>query len=870
MNDTKTVTLQVSGMIRATSKNVTEAHLARQPGVISVDANPVSQTATVTYDPQTTSVAYLQQWVIECGYHCAGQSVPDHICDPTHEPHDHATTQGHDTHVGHGGHEARTDHGGHPEHAGHEPHDGHEGHEGHQAIAADGHDHVGTAVAGEHAHPAAGAGDEHAGHPATAADGYDHGTEASGHSAQEMMGHGGHGGMSMDAMIRDMRNRFLVALILSIPITLWSPIGREVIGFEVPAPFGLRDDVFMLILSLPVIFYSAWIFFDGAYRALRARTLDMMVLVAVGVGAGWIYSLIITLTGGGEVFYEAATVLATFVLLGHWVEMRARGGANDAIRRLLELAPARAVVIRGGEEVEIPTSEVVPGDLMLIRPGAKIPTDGTVDEGESEVDESMVTGESMPVEKAPGSEVIGATVNTVGTLRVRATKVGADTALAQIVKLVQEAQNSKAPGQRLADRAAFWLVLVALIGGTLTFLVWFLAGMDVPMAILFAITVVVITCPDALGLATPTAIMVGTGLGAKRGVLFKNASGIETAARIDTVVLDKTGTLTKGEPEVTDYLPVGMDDLELLSLAAALERESEHPLAKAIVTYADERGIPRRTATAFRNVTGQGAIATVDGRQVVLGNARLMASEGIDTSAVDAQQQELANGGRTAIMFAVDGKIAGVIALADAARDTARAAIDALHEQGIEVAMLTGDNKPTAERIASLLGIDTVIADVLPEDKSAKIAELQKAGKKVAMVGDGVNDAPALAQADLGIAIGAGTDVAIETADVVLMRSDPLDVAIALKIGKGTLRKMRQNLGWAIGYNAIALPIAAGVFYPAFGIMLTPEIAAISMSGSSVIVAVNALLLKRLRLPAPADPATASTPTTASASGGAS
>jgi len=392
----------------------------------------------------------------------------------------------------------------------------------------------------------------------------------------------------------------------------------------------------------------------------------------------------------------------------------------------------------------------------------------------------------------------------------------------------------------------------------------------VPMAILFAITVVVITCPDALGLATPTAIMVGTGLGAKRGVLFKNASGIETAARIDTVVLDKTGTLTKGEPEVTDYLPVDTDDLELLSLAAALERESEHPLAKAIVTYADERGIPRRTATAFRNVTGQGAIATVNGKQVVLGNARLMASEGIDTSAVAAQQQALANGGRTAIMFAVDGKIAGVIALADAARDTARAAIDVLHEQGIEVAMLTGDNKPTAERIASLLGIDTVIADVLPEDKSAKIAELQKAGKKVAMVGDGVNDAPALAQADLGIAIGAGTDVAIETADVVLMRSDPLDVAIALKIGKGTLRKMRQNLGWAIGYNTIALPIAAGVFYPAFGIMLTPEIAAISMSGSSVIVAVNALLLKRLRLPAPADPATASTPTTASASGGAS
>ncbi|MEV8134707.1 heavy metal translocating P-type ATPase [Microbacterium aurantiacum] len=861
MSDTRTVTLQVSGMIRATSKNVTEAHLSRQPGVIAVDANPVSQTATVTYDPDTTSVAHLQQWVIDCGYHCAGQSVPDHICDPAHDPHAHQMPAGHD---GHAGHEGHGPHGGHDAHADHDAHTGHEaqadpghaGHAGHEHHTAPDREHSGETVPTDHAHPAEVG--EHAGHGAApAAGGHDHGAEPTAHSAQEMMGHGGHGGgMSMAAMIRDMRNRFLVALILSIPITLWSPIGREVIGFEVPAPFGLRDDVFMLILSLPVIFYSAWIFFDGAYRALRAKTLDMMVLVSVGVGAGWLYSLFITLTGGGEVFYEAATVLATFVLLGHWVEMRARGGANDAIRTLLELAPSQAVVIRDGQEVEIPTSEVVPGDLMLVRPGAKIPTDGVVESGESEVDESMVTGESMPVTKAPGSEVIGATVNTVGTLRVTATKVGSDTALAQIVKLVQEAQNSKAPGQRLADRAAFWLVFVALIGGTGTFVVWLLAGMDVPMAILFAITVVVITCPDALGLATPTAIMVGTGLGAKRGVLFKNATGIETAARITTVVFDKTGTLTKGEPEVTDYLTAGGDDLELLSLAAAAERESEHPLAQAIVAYADARDIPRRTATAFRNITGQGAVATVDGKRVVLGNTRLMAAEGIDITPVEASQRELAGSGRTAILFAVDGQIAGVIALADAPRESAKTAIDALHEQGIEVAMLTGDNQPTAERIAALLGIDTVIAEVLPEDKSQKVAELQQAGKKVAMVGDGVNDAPALAQADLGVAIGAGTDVAIETADVVLMRSDPLDVAIALKIGKGTLRKMRQNLGWAIGYNAAALPIAAGVFYPAFGIMLSPEIAALSMSGSSVIVAVNALLLKRLRLPAQAPAAT--------------
>ncbi|WP_448809858.1 heavy metal translocating P-type ATPase [Agromyces bauzanensis] len=783
---TQTVVLEVGGVQWASSKRVAEASLARRPGVLAVDANPVAQTANVTYDPTVTSLAELRRWVIDCGYHCAGQSVPEHVCDPAAEPHAPAAHPGHPDTAERAGHHAATEHGT-----------------------------AGTAV----------------------------------RAPEDVMGHGGHAGMSMDAMIRDMRNRFLVALVLSIPITLWSPIGREVFGFAVPAPFGLRDDVFAMLLSLPVIFYSAWIFFDGAWRALRARTLDMMVLVAVGVGAGWLYSLVITLTGGGEVFYEAATVLATFVLLGHWVEMRARGGANDAIRRLLELAPPRAVVIRGGHELEVATSEVVPGDFMLVRPGAKVPTDGEVVEGESEVDESMVTGESMPVPKTPGDEVIGATVNTVGTLRARATRVGAETALAQIVALVQEAQNSKAPGQRLADKAAFWLVLVALIGGTVTFLAWLFAGADVPTAILFAITVVVITCPDALGLATPTAIMVGTGLGAKRGVLFKNATGIETAARIDTVVLDKTGTLTKGEPEVTDFIPLGGDGDELLSLAAAAERESEHPLAKAIVAHAEATGVSRRTATSFRNITGQGAVAMVDGRTLLLGNARLMAQEGVDVDALTETQGALASSGRTAILVAVDGEAAGVIALADAPRETAQAAISALHESGIEVVMLTGDNQPTAERIAAILGIDTVIAEVLPEDKSAKIAELQRSGKRVAMVGDGVNDAPALAQADLGIAIGAGTDVAIETADVVLMQSDPMDVAVALRIGKGTLRKMRQNLGWAIGYNAVALPIAAGVFYPSLGLMLSPEIAAISMSGSSVIVAANALLLKRLRLP---------------------
>jgi P-type Cu2+ transporter len=793
-----TAVLDVHPIWLASEKAVVEAALGRRPGVEQVEANPVSQTATVTYDARVTSLAELRRWVEECGCHCAGQSVPQHICDPLLEPD--PPTEGHGEHA---------------------------------------------AAATATPPPAAASHQEHV---------------APGQmvmSPHEAMGHGGSGPMSMDAMVADMRNRFLVAAVFSVPILLWSPIGRDVLGFTVAAPFGLRDDVWSLLLSLPVIFYSCAIFFIGAVNALRARTLDMMVLVAVAVGAGWLYSVGVTLTGGGEVFYEAASVLAAFVLLGHWFEMRARGGANDAIRTLLDLAPPKALVIWDGEPVEIPTADVVVGDLLLVRPGAKIAVDGVVEEGQSEVDESVVTGESLPVHKQPGSAVIGATINKNGTLRVRATKVGADTALAQIVKLVQQAQNSKAPGQRLADRAAFWLVLVALLGGGLTFAVWALAP-DRPLtdALLFAITVVVITCPDALGLATPTAIMIGTGLGAKRGILFKNAIALETSARIQTVVMDKTGTLTKGEPEVTDVVTAnGVPQAELLRLAAAVERNSEHPLAEAIVRRADAAGVPEVAAEAFGNVPGHGAVASADGRQVAVGNRRLMDREGVELGPLAARREELAADGRTAVIVAVDGRATGLVGIADAPRETSAAAVAALHEAGVEVVMLTGDNRATAERIAGALGIDTVIAEVLPGDKAAKVAELQRGGRKVAMVGDGVNDAPALAQADLGIAIGTGTDVAIETADVVLMRSDPLDVPVALQIGRGTLRKMRQNLGWAVGYNAVALPIAAGVFEPALGLVLRPEIAALSMSGSSLIVAVNALTLKRLHLAAAASAA---------------
>jgi Cu2+-exporting ATPase len=768
-NGTATAVLHVGGLHYASEKGVVERVLGRRPGVKAVEANPVAQTATVEYDPGATTVEALRQWVEDCGYHCAGRSVPGHVCDPL---------------------------------AG----------EGEDAPTRD----RAAAERAEHAH---------------------------GH------GHGGHAGMSMAAMVRDMRNRFLVALVFAVPIAIWSPLGEALFGDIPPTPFGIGADVWQFLLSLPVVFYSSAVFFTGAYHALKARTLDMMVLVAVAIGTAWIYSVAVTFLIEGEVFYEAAALLAAFVLLGHWFEMRARGGANDAIRALLDLAPPKAVVIRDGVELEIPTAEVQVGDLLLIRPGAKVPVDAEVIEGESSVDESMVTGESMPVPKRPGDKLIGATINKQGALRARATAVGSDTALAQIVKLVQEAQNSKAPAQRLADRAAFWLVLVALVGGAATFLVWYaIVGREFLDALLFAITVVVITCPDALGLATPTAIMVGTGLGARRGILFKNAIALEQAATLDTVVLDKTGTLTRGEPEVVEVASEGLPEAELLRIVAAVERESEHPLAEAIVRAAEERGVAPPRAEQFEAVPGHGAVATVEQHRVLVGNRRLLELQAISLDGLAARADEMAGTGRTVVHVAVDGRPAGLIAIADAPRETAAAAVQALKDLGIRPVMLTGDNRQTAERIAGELGIDEVLAEVLPADKAAKVAELQAQGRKVAMVGDGVNDAPALAQADVGIAIGAGTDVAIETADVVLMRSDPLDIATAVTIGRATVRKMRQNLGWAIGYNSLALPIAAGVFEP-WGLMLRPEIAAISMSGSSVIVAVNALALKRLRLP---------------------
>jgi Cu2+-exporting ATPase len=803
--DVRTVVLDARGQGYADEARIVERGLRARPGVLRVSANPVAQTVLVEYDAAVISMDDLREVVRGCGYRCSGECVPRHLCAVTEEPEGVYETSGSSA--------------------------------GHQVLP---HELAGREVRGvAYVHPSV------AVHEAA----HEQAPAAAGAHAGDA-GHSGHDEMSMAAMARALRDRFIVAAVLAVPIMLWSPMGTALLGRELAAPFGISSEVFQLLLSMPVVFYSSSVFFSGALHALRNRTLDMMVLVAVAIGAGWLYSVAVTFWIGGEVFYEAAAFLAAFVLLGHWLEMRARGGANEAIRALLDLAPPMALVERGGETLEVPTSEVVVGDTLVVKPGGKVPVDAVVLQGESHVDESMVTGESMPVGKTSGDRLIGATINGTGALKARASAVGADTALAQIVKLVQEAQSSKAPAQRLADRAAFWLVLVALVGGAVTFFVWLgPAGAGVSTALLFAITVVVITCPDALGLATPTAVMVGTGLGARRGILFKNAVALEQMAGLDTVVFDKTGTLTEGRPAVVSVTALdafGRD--EALALAAAVESQSEHPLAQAVLRAAQASAIPVRPASRFAAVPGHGAIAEVDGRRVLVGNARLLQAEGVRTGAVQPRAEALAGAGRTVVYVAVDGRPAALLAVADRIRPSAAAAVADLRRRGLRPVMLTGDTAATAQRIAAELGIDEVLAEVLPDGKAAEVEKLQSQGRRVAMVGDGINDAPALARADVGIAIGAGTDVAVETADVVLMRSDPADVGRAVAIGRGTLRKMRQNLGWAIGYNSIALPIAAGVFAP-LGLTLRPEIAAISMSGSSILVAVNALLLKRLDLP---------------------
>ncbi len=649
------------------------------------------------------------------------------------------------------------------------------------------------------------------------------------------MEHGGIAGREMaKIMEEDIRNKFFFALIFTGPIVYFSLIK--------PNPW------LALILTTPVFFYSGWIFLYSTVKALQAKTLNMAVLIAVGITAAYAFSVLLTLIGSSDSYYEAATLLITFVLFGHWMEMKSRRGTTDALQALFDLVPPTARRLVNGKEELVPTSEIKVGDVLILKPGDKVPVDGQIIDGETAIDESLVTGESLPVSKKPGDMVIGGSINQSGSVTFGATKVGNDTALAQIVKLVETAQNSKAPGQKIADKFAQYLVIVAVGGGLLTFAVWFFVlGQPILFALTFAISTVVIACPDALGLATPTAVAVGTSLGAKHNILIKDAPTLEQVSRLQALVLDKTGTLTEGKPKITEILALnGFKADDVLRLMAAAEAKSSHPLSVAVLNEVKRRklALPTRIEK-FRNISGLGVSATVEGKEVLCGTSRLMKENGVDVKGAEKYISASMNRGETTIICAIDKKIAAVAGAADPIKPTAKIAIDRLNELGIETVMITGDNEATAQAVAKQIGVKRFFAEVLPGDKAKYVKKLQAEGKFTGMVGDGVNDAPALAQADIGIAIGAGTDVAIETANVVLMKSDPADILRAIRLSKATVRKMKQNLFWASIYNLLAIPVAAGVLYPKFGISLRPEVSALLMSVSSIIVATNAVLLNR-------------------------
>ena len=649
-------------------------------------------------------------------------------------------------------------------------------------------------------------------------------------------------------MEHDMRRRFWVSFLLSIPIFLYSPVGEKILGLLLPSPIPINW--LLLILTTPIVFWTGSIFITGTYYSLKARKLNMSVLIATGVLAAYLFSILLTFVRpGAETFYEAAALLVTFVLFGHWMEMKSRRGTSDALRALFDLVPPQAKVIRDGKEITILSAEIIHNDIVVLRPGDKVPVDGIVTEGESAIDESLVTGESIPIEKKHGDKVIGGSVNQTGTLKFKATQVGSETVLAQIIKLVETAQNSKAPGQRIADKAAGWLVIVAVGSGLAAFFGWYFGACSgLITALTFAISTVVIACPDALGLATPTAVAVGTGIGAKHNILIKDAATLENTSRINAIILDKTGTLTEGKPKVTDVAAFNnFSEHEVLRYEASLEIGSNHPLSKAIYEETKKRNaLPLKPIENFESIAGYGLKARIAGKIVLAGKEKLLQENGIATEPMREVLDRFAGEGKTLSLLAVDGIFAGVVAAADLSRLNSKKTVAALKNLGMEVVMITGDHQKVAEAIGQELGIDRVFAGVLPEDKSKYVKKLQGEGKFVAMVGDGINDAPALAQADIGIAIGAGTDVAIETGNIVLMKSDPYDIVAAFRLSKATVMKMKQNLFWAAIYNLLAIPIAAGVFYNSFGWSLRPEISALLMSASSIIVATNAVLLKRV------------------------
>ncbi|WP_238154467.1 heavy metal translocating P-type ATPase [Ornithinimicrobium sufpigmenti] len=651
--------------------------------------------------------------------------------------------------------------------------------------------------------------------------------------------------------ITDLRRRVIVGVILSLPL-VFAVMAHEVFG-ATWVPDLLMNRWFQLALATPIFFYTGWPIHRTGWLALSHRTAEMNSLITLGTIAAYGYSVVVTFVPwvlpdiAQEVYYEAVAVIITLILLGRLIETKAKAGTGEAIRALIGLQPRTARVIRAGQELEVQIDDVVVGDVVVVRPGEKLPVDGEVLEGSSAVDESMVTGEPIPVTKTAGDTVIGATINQTGAFRYTATKVGAETMLAQIITLVREAQGSKAPIQRVVDKVSSYFVPAVIMIAIWTFAIWTLVGP--PPAVIFAlvamVSVLIIACPCALGLATPMSITVGTGKGATNGILIRSAEALENAHKLDTVVLDKTGTITQGAPSLTDVLPAQeFSAQDLLTLVAAVEASSEHPLASAIVTGASQRGLNIPEATAFDSITGQGVRGLVAGREVLVGNDRLLSIAGIDAAALHADLRRLAQEGKTPMLVAVDGQAAGVIGVADTVKDGSVDAIAALQKRGLEVVMMTGDNRDTAAAIARTVGITRVLAEVMPEHKAAEVRRLQSEGKVVGMVGDGINDAPALAQADVGSAIGTGTDVAIESSDITLISGSLPGVVTAVDLSKATMRNIRQNLVFAFGYNAIGIPIAAGVLYPAFGLLLSPIIAAAAMALSSLSVVANANRLR--------------------------
>ncbi|HXG85541.1 MAG TPA: heavy metal translocating P-type ATPase [Pyrinomonadaceae bacterium] len=823
------VDLPITGMTCAACANRIEKQLNKQAGVEKASVNFATSRATINYNPEKTGVGNLIQTVKDVGYDTAGTSTVEFVVDDSARPSGSGVQL--EQHL------AKV-----------------------RGVVKSNFNLATMAVAVEYLPDA---GDVKAIRRAI---------EDFGYRVREVSGSGASGENSLEKAhaleYADLKRKFWVAAVLSLPILVIVMSHGTIELFNFPGVNWLQ-----LFLATPVVFYSGWQFYRGAWAAFRHRAADMNTLIAVGTGTAYIYSILATVfpsffanaigqtmnmpgmesTPTVPVYFEAASVIIALIVLGRMLEARAKGQTGAAIKKLVGLQAKTARVIRDGREMEIETEEVVPGDVVLVRPGEKIPVDGVLVEGSSAIDESMLTGESLPVEKKTGDEVFGATINKTGAFQFKATKVGKDTALQQIVRLVQDAQGSKPPIAKLADTISGIFTPVVICIAIATFVIWFVAAspeVRFTMALVNFVSVLIIACPCALGLATPTAIMVGTGKGAENGILIKGGDSLETAHKLNTVVLDKTGTITKGEPSLTDVITAdGFAENDFLRIVASAEKQSEHPLAAAIVRGAADRNLQFEKVENFNALEGRGIEAKVSGKDLLLGNLRLMTERKIALNGAESTVEKLARMGKTPMFAAIGGKFAGVVAVADTIKPESKDAIRALQNLGLEVVMMTGDNRRTAEAVAAQVGIKRVLAEVLPEGKSSEIKRLQAEKKIVGMVGDGINDAPALAQADVGIAIGTGTDVAIEASDITLIKGDLRGVVTAIALSKATIKAVKQNLFWAFIYNVLGIPIAAGLLYPLTGWLLSPIIASAAMSLSSVSVVANSLRLRSFKSP---------------------